>query len=109
MLGISWPVGRDGYAAFNFFALLLSVMYGRPLLGKMQNGGDGVSLERSCIRPLVRSIAMTADLQGLRGSGSNHSSALGFAMTTADFPDPGPDHYAVLAFAPCAVKGLACG
>ena len=57
-------------------ANLSFVMYGRPLLGKRQNSGDGISLERSCIRPLIAVDLMTAGPQGLRGSGSNHSSAL---------------------------------
>ncbi|MGX5827067.1 hypothetical protein ACWGS8_06335, partial [Mesorhizobium sp. 43Arga] len=70
------------------------VMYGRPLLGKRQNDGDGVSLERSCIRPLVRSISMTADQQGLRGSVPIILARFGVAMTKAECADPGPDHFA---------------
>jgi hypothetical protein len=41
---------------------------------------------------------MTAGPQGLRGSGSNHSSALFNRDDEAECPDPGPDHFAVLLF-----------
>jgi hypothetical protein len=41
---------------------------------------------------------MTAGPQGLRGSVPIILARFGSAMTTAEFPDPGPDHFAVLLF-----------
>jgi hypothetical protein len=35
-------------------AHLTPVMYGRPRVGKVQIGGIGIGMERSCIRPLLR-------------------------------------------------------
>lgn len=78
-------------------------MYGRLLLGKRQNSGDGLSLERSCIRPLMRSIDDCWPA-GLRGSGSNHSSALCIAITRRSVPTQVLTILPCCFFAPYAVE-----
>jgi len=50
-----------------------------------------------------RARCMTAGHDGLRGSGSQHCGALGWRDDAAEFPDPGPDHFAVAFLgAPCS-------
>jgi hypothetical protein len=74
-------------------------MYGRPRFRKGLLKVWATGLERSCIRPFsVR--YMTAGHDGCCGSGSQHCGALVWRDDEADFPDPGPDHFAV------AVLGL---
>lgn len=50
-------------------------MYGRPLLGKRQLADAAQVSSGHVSGPLMREI-VTAGQQGLRGSGSNHPSAL---------------------------------
>ena len=54
----------------------MTVMYGRPPLGKGIFGGFGIRVGSGHVSGLVCAVRMTAGPEGIRGSGSNHRGAL---------------------------------
>ena len=87
--GMSWPALNQIVCALRFFygvTLAHAVMYGRPPLGKGQVGEDGAG--RGAVMYTASDVRArrAAGQDVIREPGSNHSGALGCAMTGRSIP-----------------------